>query len=41
MPKNELKTIQNRAPGPPIAIAVEVPTIFPVPIVPAKAVVSA
>src|SRR5699024_711086 len=35
-PKNAISHIQNTAPGPPIKMAVDTPTIFPVPTRPAK-----
>ena len=38
MPKSPVKKHQNRAPGPPRAIAVETPTILPVPRVAARVV---
>ena len=38
IPKNAATIIQNRAPGPPAAIAVATPTMLPVPIVADKAV---
>ena len=38
VPKRAASHIQNKAPGPPAAIAVATPTIFPVPIVADKAV---
>ena len=38
MPKKADTHIQNKAPGPPAAIAVATPTIFPVPIVEESAV---
>ncbi len=41
MPKTPVSHIQNTAPGPPAAMAVATPTMFPVPIVAASAVVSA
>jgi len=41
IPKNAATIIQNRAPGPPAAIAVATPTMLPVPIVADKAVQSA
>jgi hypothetical protein len=40
-PKNAATTIQNNAPGPPAAIAVATPAIFPVPMVADNAVQSA
>ena len=41
MPKKAASHIQNSAPGPPAAIAVATPTMFPVPIVAESAVQSA
>lgn len=41
MPNTPLTQHQNTAPGPPTAIAAEIPMIFPVPIVAASAVESA
>jgi hypothetical protein len=41
MPKTPVSHIQRTAPGPPAATAVATPTMFPVPIVAARAVVSA
>ena len=41
IPKNAATSIQNKAPGPPAAMAVATPTMFPVPIVALKAVHSA
>ena len=41
MPKTPVNHIHRRAPGPPIAIADATPTILPVPIVAANAVVNA
>ena len=41
MPKTPVNHIQNSAPGPPAATAVATPMMLPVPIVAAKAVVSA
>ena len=41
MPKNAATSIQKRAPGPPVPIAVATPTMFPVPIVAESAVHSA
>ncbi len=41
MPKAAAIHIHTSAPGPPITIAVATPTIFPVPIVPASAVINA
>ena len=41
IPKAAATHIQTRAPGPPVIIAVATPTILPVPIVPASAVMRA
>ena len=41
MPTRAVTHIQKRAPGPPMAIAVATPTMLPVPISPARAVMSA
>ena len=41
MPNSPVIHIQNIAPGPPSAIAVATPTIFPVPTVDANAVINA
>ena len=41
MPKTPVSHIQSTAPGPPAATAVATPTMLPVPIVAASAVVSA
>ena len=41
IPNNPVTHIQNIAPGPPSAIAVATPTIFPVPTVDANAVINA
>ena len=41
IPKSPVIHIQNIAPGPPNAIAVATPTIFPVPTVEANAVINA
>ena len=40
MPKSPVRKHQNRAPGPPRAMAVEIPTILPVPSVAASVVAS-
>lgn len=41
IPKTPVNHIHNTAPGPPAATALDTPTIFPVPIVAASAVVNA
>ena len=41
MPKTPVSHIQSTAPGPPAATAVATPTMFPVPMVAASAVISA
>lgn len=41
IPKSEATHIQNKDPSPPNAIAVATPVMLPIPIIPAKAVMSA